>query len=558
VEDTFNVTVESIGDDPVVAAPIGDVTVDEDAGDTVLDMSEAFHDPDILYHDPNIVDDDDILTLSITGNTNGALVAAALDGNELTLSCIAEQNGTANITIRATDSDANWVEDTFLVTVDSVNDAPVASSPLADVVVDENAVDTVVNLAAVFADVDIATDGDSLTFSVTGNTNPVLVDTGVPGILSYAPGRYGTAEITVRATDLAGAWAEDTFTVGVGSDGPAAVDHVLVKSSSWDNSFLDYLDAEGLAHPALLRQGYRIGDGAGQLDTLPWNNLDTLTISFSKDVSVIESDMVLYDASASAYAIDSFTYNSSTFTATWALSAPIGPDRLSIDLSDSMHSGGVALDGEWADGSGAMPSGNGTPGGDFQFSFNVLPGDADRSGRANTSDGNGVRSRLFLHAGDAGAPGYSATHDLNGSGRVDFIDWLIVLVNMDTSLPPGAPAAAPAPAASSESLSVNAPAVPPVGDISSAAPSTQPTVTAPAPDAPVDLIQPASYAPVSEPVIVLSRAAYHLPSQVLRRAGLDEPGASASLEPDLDAGLVDVLAEAEFDVFNPEESAERS
>jgi|GEM_PF-325120 len=412
-EDTFNVTVESISDDPVVAEPLADVNLDEDAADTVLDLAGVFYDPDIFHYDPNVVGDDDILALSITGNTNGGLVTADLDGNELTLSCSADQNGTADITVRATDSNANWVEDTFTVTVAPVNDAPVVSGPLGDVVVDENAGDTVLDLDAAFGDADIAADGDSLVFSVTGNTNPVLVDTGDAGVLSYATGLYGTAEITVRATDLAGAWTEDTFTVAVGSDAAASVDHLMVKSGAWSDSFLDALDAGGLAHPNLSQMGYRIGEGSGQLDPLPWSKIDALSLSFSRDVSVVQGDLVLYDVTSTPCAIDGFSYNSSTFTATWTLTDPIGPDRLSIDM-------------------------DGGPVGDFQFSFNVLPGDTDRSGQTDIPDAEGIRSRLFLRAG---APGYSVLHDINGSGRSDFIDWSIVRANLGVSLPAGAPIA---------------------------------------------------------------------------------------------------------------------
>ena len=489
VENTFTVTVNSISDDPVVAAPIGDVDVDEDAADTVLDLVGVFYDPDIFYYDPNIVDDDDILTLSVTGNTNPGLVTPGIDGNELTLSCVADQNGEAVITVRATDSDANWVEDTFTVSIDPINDVPVVDGAVADFVVNENAADTVLVLSDVFDDVDILTNGDSLTFTVEGNTNPGLVDTSVSGTLSYTPDQYGAAEITVRATDSVGAWVEDTFTVGVASDGPATVEQVLAGASSWSAAFYDYLDAQGLGHPTLSHLGYRIPDGVEQLDTLPWNNLDTLVISFSKDVSVVEGDLVLYDVNAAPYAIDSFVYTPSTFTATWTLAVPIGADKLLIDLSDSVYSGGVALDGEWTDETSTFPSGDGAAGGDFQFRFNVLPGDTDRSGLTELADGGGIRDRLFVRAG---APSYSAVHDLNGSGGIDFVDWLIVRANQGTSLPPGAPVAP-----------VGAPGAP-IAPIVPIAPSAPIAALAPAPVAALQaVVEPitTAAAPVVVPIV---------------------------------------------------------
>jgi cyclophilin family peptidyl-prolyl cis-trans isomerase len=57
-----------------------------------------------------------------------------------------------------------------------------------------------------------------LTYSVIGNTNPSLVTTSVNNerlTLSYAPGRTGSAVITVRATDTFGATVQTSFTVTV-------------------------------------------------------------------------------------------------------------------------------------------------------------------------------------------------------------------------------------------------------------------------------------------------------------------------------------------------------
>jgi hypothetical protein len=208
--DTFRITVNPINDAPVVAAPIDDVTVDEDAGDTVLDLSAVFDDVDLV----------DSLTLSISGNTNAGLVTTSLIDDELTLSYAPDKNGSASITVRGTDSEGASATDTFIVTVNPVNDAPAVSSPIDDVVASENDPDTMLNLAAAFVDVDI---GDNLTLSVVGNTNPGLVTTELVGTqltLSYLPDQSGTAEITVRATDSGapGLSVDDTFTLTVNPD----------------------------------------------------------------------------------------------------------------------------------------------------------------------------------------------------------------------------------------------------------------------------------------------------------------------------------------------------
>jgi len=57
-----------------------------------------------------------------------------------------------------------------------------------------------------------------LTFSITGNDNPGLVTPSINGnqlTLTYTQNMTGTAQITVRATDLDGASVESRFTVTV-------------------------------------------------------------------------------------------------------------------------------------------------------------------------------------------------------------------------------------------------------------------------------------------------------------------------------------------------------
>ena len=135
----------------------------------------------------------------------------------LTLDYAPNTNGTADITVRATDTSGAFVESTFTVTVNPVNDTPTGS--IGNVTVNEDAPDTVIDLFAAFADVE---DADAaLTYTVVGNTNAALfTGTAVNAVagtltLDYAPNSNGTADITVRATDTSGAFVESTFTVTV-------------------------------------------------------------------------------------------------------------------------------------------------------------------------------------------------------------------------------------------------------------------------------------------------------------------------------------------------------
>ena len=91
---------------PTVANPVADVTVNEDAPDTVLDLSAAFADVDIAEYGDN-------LTLSVAANSNLGVVQTNVLANTLTLSYPANANGTSNITIRGTDCLGYYVEQRF-------------------------------------------------------------------------------------------------------------------------------------------------------------------------------------------------------------------------------------------------------------------------------------------------------------------------------------------------------------------------------------------------------------------------------------------------------------
>lgn len=79
--------------------------------------------------------------------------------------------------------------------------------------------------------------------------------------------------------------------------GPTVTD-VAVSSTSWDSAFVDYLEDEGLGYG-----GYSVPVGSGsQLDPLPWNNIDQISINFNEDVNVQSSDLSVSGVNVTAYA----------------------------------------------------------------------------------------------------------------------------------------------------------------------------------------------------------------------------------------------------------------
>ncbi|PYI80634.1 MAG: hypothetical protein DME26_21160, partial [Verrucomicrobia bacterium] len=113
------------------------------------------------------------------------------------------------------------------------NDAPTVANPIAELVVNEDASDNAIDLRTVFRDTETAT--IDLIYSLQTNTNPNLLSATIDNttdrlILQYQTNQFGTATITVRATDAVGLRAEDTFVMTVNQlhDGdPGDVDPAL-------------------------------------------------------------------------------------------------------------------------------------------------------------------------------------------------------------------------------------------------------------------------------------------------------------------------------------------
>jgi hypothetical protein len=229
---------------------------------------------------------------------------------------------------------------------------------------------------------------------------------------------------------------------------------VSVDSTSWSSSFPD-------------ASGYAIPTGSSQLTDLPWINLNQVNIKFNEAVNVVQGDLTVDGVNTPNYTISNFSYNATTFTATWTFGSAIGDDKLLLDLSGTggnavtSATGGVALDGTWTNGSSTFPSGNSAPGTDFDFDLNVLPGDVKQTGGPVTIlDVIAVRNEQLTSAGGAG---YSPLDDVDGSGSINILDVIDVRNRQLTTLPSGSPMPpAPTPDASSaaKASSAKLPAAP--------------------------------------------------------------------------------------------------
>ena len=219
---------------------------------------------------------------------------------------------------------------------------------------------------------------------------------------------------------------------------PPSVVDVNVASTLWTTSFLNHLEASGMG-----TDGYSIPVGSSdQLNALTWLDIDQIRITFSEDVQVQRQDLSISGITNAVYETSDFFYDPATRTASWTLETPIAPDeRIHLDLDGDTAAAvvdldGNALDGEWTDGVSTYASGNGTAGGDFEFSVNVLRGDVVANNFVDYFDYIYTRSADGLLAGD---PEYYPTYDIDGNGAINPTDWNKVLENIFATLPTGTP-----------------------------------------------------------------------------------------------------------------------
>jgi hypothetical protein len=176
---------------------------------------------------------------------------------------------------------------------------------------------------------------------------------------------------------------------------------------------------------------------SAQSAPLPFTRINQVTLTFDEHVTITAGQVTLTDQSGNDYALfGPFTGQGSepgSFVATWQTESFLDIGRYTLKLEDGIvDDDGNSLDGEWTN-DVSTASGDGQPGGDFSFTFNVLPGDANQDGLVSIVDAIEVRNLVGKTLAD---PAYSALHDIDARGSVELADVYATLTRAFDVLPP--------------------------------------------------------------------------------------------------------------------------
>jgi len=201
---TVNVTVDSVNDDPVAVAD--SAATDED---TPVNIDVRSNDSD--------VDGDALVVIAVTQGAHGSVTN---NGDNVTYSPASNFNGNDSFTYTISDSHGGTATANVSVTINAINDAPVANPDSATT--DEDTPATI-NVLANDSDVD----GDSLTVSaVTQGAHGSVTNNG--NNVSYSPAANfnGSDSFTYTVNDGHGgtATANVSVTINAINDSPAASD----------------------------------------------------------------------------------------------------------------------------------------------------------------------------------------------------------------------------------------------------------------------------------------------------------------------------------------------
>ncbi|MDX1546046.1 MAG: T9SS type A sorting domain-containing protein [Rhodothermales bacterium] len=200
VETSFEVLVIAGNVPPSVVAGIEGQNLEVGGAPFNVDLNDVFSDLN-----------GDALVFTAVSNNDAVATATILGTSLLTVSPVAP--GTVTVLVTASDGFGGVGQTSFQVQVREANTAPRATQPIAGQSLTTGDPPFTMDLRTVFTDPD---PGDRLTFTAVSTATDVA-EAGITGdfTLSVRPIGAGTAQVTVRATDLRGGKDSTTFAVTV-------------------------------------------------------------------------------------------------------------------------------------------------------------------------------------------------------------------------------------------------------------------------------------------------------------------------------------------------------
>jgi hypothetical protein len=349
--------------DPVNDAPVltlnGDESTDEDTN--LTGISVVFTDPDAGdLHTITVVSDDSNVTMdNLSGHISGSVYDLVL---------AADWHGSAEITVTVTDNGDGALNDvdTYTLTVDPVNDAPILTEIGAQGA-EEN--ETLTDLPVVFTDADagdthvitVVSDNANVTVAnISGNTSGSTYD------LVPAAAWNGSAEITVTVTDNAMVPLFDAetyiFTVNSVNDAPVITeigDQNTDEDMSLTGLAVNFTDADaGDTHSITVVSaeanvtvvGLSGNISGSTYDLVPaanWSGMAqiTVTVTDDGDGALFDTEIYTLTVDPTNDAPDSLLISKDTIDEKVIVGTPIGLfSTMDIDVGD-VHTYTFILDG---------------------------------------------------------------------------------------------------------------------------------------------------------------------------------------------------------------------
>ena len=276
---TFTVVVNAVNDQPTLDAIADPAAINEDAALQTVNLTGINAGGG----------ESQVLTVTALSNNTGLIPNPTVTYTSpdatgtLTYTPVANASGTAVITVRVTDAGTAFIERTFTVIVNPVNDAPSFVVGPNQTVVENAGPQTVTGWATAIS----AGPGEGsqvLTFVVAGNTNAALFSAGpavaADGTLTYTPatGASGVATITLELHDDGGTAnggddtsGQQTFTITVTAvNDPPTLDPIADPAPILEDAGLQTVNLSGItAGPGEIAQPLQVTASSNNTAVIP-------------------------------------------------------------------------------------------------------------------------------------------------------------------------------------------------------------------------------------------------------------------------------------------------